>query len=148
MQRLRKSLWLPLKEKLLFSFSFAVLGMARLAVLTVPFRHLAMFLGEKMTDSSPATDQRTQRKAAKIGQAIEKMSRYTPWESKCLVKALAAVMIFRLFRMPYTLYLGLDKDESDKLIAHAWLRCGELTVTGNKEKDRFKVVAKFSKQER
>lgn len=97
-----------------------------------------------MAESPTEVNYTTYRKAAKVGWAVNRMSQFTPWESKCLVQAITAQIVLRLLKIPYTLYLGLDKDESSKLIAHSWLRCGGLIVTGGREKERFIVVAKFA----
>ena len=40
-----------------------------------------------------------------------------------------------------TLYLGVGKDEG-KMIAHAWLRCGQMYVTGGNGSS-YAMVAKF-----
>lgn len=85
------------------------------------------------------------RRAAKVGWAVNKMSLFTPWESKCLVQAITAQVVLRIIKVPYTLYLGLDRNESKELVAHAWLRCGELIVTGAREKERFVTVAQFAR---
>jgi hypothetical protein len=42
-----------------------------------------------------------------------------------------------------TLYLGVGRDETKGLVAHAWLRCGELILTGG-GREHFMVVGKFS----
>jgi hypothetical protein len=43
-----------------------------------------------------------------------------------------------------TLYLGVGKD-NDQMIAHAWLRCGNMYVTGGDGKN-YSMVAKFRTQ--
>ena len=53
----------------------------------------------------------------------------TAWESKCLVRALTAQKLLKQKGIGSTLYLGCGYAE-DKMVAHAWLRCGELYVTG------------------
>ena len=58
------------------------------------------------------------------------MSRYTFWESQCLVKAIAAMKMLERRQIESTLYLGTAKDENGKLIAHAWLRSGPFYITG------------------
>lgn len=83
-------------------------------------------------------------KGAKVGWSVNKLSQVTPWESKCLVRALTAQMILRMLNIPSTLYLGLAKDDSQQLIAHAWLRCGSLTITGAREREGFTRVAQFA----
>ena len=59
-----------------------------------------------------------------ISQAIHIVSKYTFWESQCLVKAIAAMRMLEKRGIESTLYLGTAKDESGKIIAHAWLRSG------------------------
>ncbi len=136
---------LSVKEKLLLTGSFFLLGIVRFSILVIPFKFITVIIGKKMADSPETLNKRAYRKALKIGWAVDTMSRYTPWESKCLVQAVTALLFLRVFGIPYTLYLGLDKDDSNALIAHAWLRCGELIITGNGGKDRFQVVAKFAR---
>ena len=45
-----------------------------------------------------------------------------------------------------TLYLGTARDESGKMIAHAWLRSGPYYITGSEGMERFTVVGKFAKR--
>ncbi|MDR3287863.1 MAG: lasso peptide biosynthesis B2 protein [Peptococcaceae bacterium] len=134
------------KRTLLCGGVFLLLGAVRLTLLVVPFKHIAARLGEKMGESPDAESWPAGRKAARIGWAVGKMSRYTPWESKCLVQAVTAHLLLRLFGLSYTLYLGLglEKDEDGKLSAHAWLRCGDLIITGGREKEGFRSVAQFA----
>jgi hypothetical protein len=120
------------------------MGIARLAIIVVPFKYLSRILGEKMAESPDSIDRVSYRKAAVIGWTVEKMSWHTPWESKCLVKAITAQIFLRLRGLSSTLYLGLDRDQDRQLSAHAWLRCGELYVTGAQEKESFRAVAQFA----
>ena len=46
-----------------------------------------------------------------------------------------------------TIYLGVNKDDLNNMKAHAWIRCGEMIVTGQYEKDHFIQVAYFSNAE-
>lgn len=144
MQKVLKFCRLSIKQKLLFISAFFLTGIVRLLILVIPFKWLALVIGEKMADSPSELDQKAYQQAAKIGWAVTRISRYTPWQSKCLVQAITTLLYLKFFRIPYTLYLGLDKDQANNLIAHAWLRCGELIVTGGGEQDRFQVVARFA----
>ncbi|WP_427854315.1 lasso peptide biosynthesis B2 protein [Desulfosporosinus youngiae] len=134
-----------IKINLLLTIAFFLMGIVRLAVLIIPFRFISRSIGERMAESPIEVNYSTYMKAAKVGWAVSKISQFTPWESKCLVQSITAQILLRLIKIPYTLYLGLAKDESNKLVAHAWLRCGGLILTGAREKDRFVAVAKFSK---
>ena len=73
------------------------------------------------------------------------MSRYTFWESECLVKAMAGMKMLERRGIESTLYLGTAKDETG-LIAHAWLRSGTFYVSGAEVMERFTVVAQFAKE--
>lgn len=125
------------------------LGVARLAILTVPFRGLAKHLGEQMAES-PHTDQTAFHTClSRISWAVYTMSHYTPWESACLAQALAAKAMLRCRGITSTLYLGLAKNEQAEqagLLAHAWLRSGSMILTGGQGKDRYTVVATFAEK--
>jgi hypothetical protein len=43
-----------------------------------------------------------------------------------------------------TLYLGLAKDRETQLQAHAWLRCGERILTGQRGMAGFTVISTFA----
>lgn len=135
---------LPWKIKILLFISFFATGAARLLLVIIPFKRLVPLLGQASADSPYQLDQRTIRKAAIIGWSVETTSRFTPWESKCLVRAMVAQSLLRVLHIPGTLYLGVAKDQSTQLIAHAWVRSGPLYLTGAEEKDKFRQVAQFS----
>ena len=65
------------------------------------------------------------------------MSKYTFWESQCLVKAIAAMKMLERRNIESTLYLGTARDESGKMIAHAWLRSGPFYITGAEGMEKF-----------
>jgi len=46
-----------------------------------------------------------------------------------------------------TLYLGVARDENDPgaMAAHAWLRCGEVILTGAGGVERFSAISSFSR---
>ena len=68
----------------------------------------------------------------------------TPWESKCLVRALAAQRLLCRRGLSSTLYLGCGMEEG-KMVAHAWLRFGEMYVTGG-DGGGYTTVARFCKE--
>lgn len=138
--RFRRLTW---KMKLLFIVAYFLMGIVRLGILIVPFKYIAPLLGMKNRSTAVDVDRGVLVQAAKVGFAVETMSRFTPWESKCLVKAITAQLLLRIWRTPSTLYLGVSKDASKMLIAHAWLKCGTLILTGERESIQFKSVAHF-----
>lgn len=93
-------------------------------------------------EESPAEETRENLKTARIiGYHVDRVTEHTPWESKCLVRALTAGRILKKRHIASTLYLGVGKD-NEKMVAHAWLRCGQLYVTGGNGAP-YAMVAKF-----
>jgi len=131
---------------LLFLFS----GLARAAILLLPFRFLAPLLGQHYKNVSLAAlvteDQRLI--AWRIGRITESACKYTPWESKCLVQALIARSLLAWYHIPYVLYLGVCKagaseNQGEELKAHAWLSVGPWIITGREGHKAFTIVSTF-----
>ncbi|HDR3888953.1 TPA: lasso peptide biosynthesis B2 protein [Bacillus cereus] len=131
--------------KLLLIEAFFYLGWARI-LKSIPFSKAAPILGIHMAETSLNYDESEKITLRKISQAVHMMSRYTFWESQCLVKAIAAMKMLEKRQIESTLYLGTAKDETGNMIAHAWLRSGPFYITGVEEMKRFTVVGKFAKR--
>lgn len=113
----------------------------RMCILAVPMQRIEKMLGYR-GEESPVEETLEHIKAAKrIGIHVNRIAEHTPWESKCLVRAMTARKILEKKGISCTLYLGVGKEE-DKMVAHAWLRCGPLYVTGGDGAD-YGMVAKF-----
>lgn len=132
------------KMKILLFMSFICLGIMRLLILIIPFKHLVTHMGKEMQESTNILSEKSQIKAVWVSWAVNVMSKYTPWESKCYVRALTAMFILKILRIPSTLYLGVSKNQSNSLIAHAWLRSGKEYITGGNEISNFKCISYFS----
>ncbi|UVI31619.1 lasso peptide biosynthesis B2 protein [Paenibacillus spongiae] len=124
--------------------AFIYLGWARI-LKALPFSKVAPSLGTKMAESSYDRDAGNQAVLLDVSRAIHMVSRRTWWESKCLVTAIAAMKMLERRKIDSTLYMGVTKDASGKMIAHAWLRSSNIYLTGADEKDKFTVVAVFGK---
>lgn len=138
---------MPFKYKLISIEAVFLMALARLSILFVPFRHVAARMGKPMEESSEEVSEELLKTAKEISWIIQKASRYTPWESKCLVKALASLIMLKKRNIPCTLYLGMAKDKTNKLSAHAWLRCGRSILLGDYERPGFTTVAYFAVDE-
>ncbi|WP_188118501.1 lasso peptide biosynthesis B2 protein [Thermoclostridium caenicola] len=136
---------LSLRMKILVIVSFAVLGIMRLLMILLPFRRLTALMGKAHQESPYSLDPASQILAQEVGFAINIVSNHTPWKSECLVKALAAQFILKVLNISSTLYLGVSKDDSNHLTAHAWVRSGNQIITGAFEyEDQFKCVDFFA----
>ena len=142
MKKVVKFISLDRSSKLLLLESYLYLAWARI-LKRIPFAKLSPSLGAPMQETSREPGNTDTLKA--ISKSINLMSRYTWWESQCLVKAIAAMKMLKKRKIDCTLYLGTAKDEDGTMIAHAWVRSGTYYVTGKEGMERFTVVGKFAK---
>ncbi|GGP14011.1 lasso peptide biosynthesis B2 protein [Oceanobacillus neutriphilus] len=145
MRRVKLFLSLNKRMRHLLFEAFIYLALARL-IKAMSFSKMAPSLGEKMKETSTDLNPEYKKTLMGISQAIHIMSKYTFWESECLVKGIAALKMLEKRDIESTLYLGMTKDKDGKLIAHAWLRSGPFFVTGVEGAERFTVVSKFAKK--
>jgi len=134
----------PLSDKALYLETTFWLGVSRLAILILPFRWIAPFLGRHMASSDENDENGERQTVISVARAILTMSRHLPWESKCLVQAISGKMMLGRRQIPSTLYLGVAKEENGDLNAHAWLRAGDIILLGGGGLDRFTVVSTFA----
>jgi hypothetical protein len=76
--------------------------------------------------------------------AVSIISGHTFWHNSCLVQAIAAQLMLKRRRVPSTLYLGMTKNETRELTAHAWVRSGQVILAGAPAHQRFTVVSAFA----
>jgi hypothetical protein len=138
--RLLRMSW---RHRLRILEAFACLGLARVVVLSVPFRFVARAVGRATAAVHGADDRDTRSgpRAVAVGQLVERVSRHTPWRSNCLAQALAATFMLRRRGLASSMYFGLAKSDAGRLEAHAWTRSSGVIVTGGRALERYTVVA-------
>ncbi len=112
-------------------------------MLVIPFKRYAALLGtpgEETPRDEPGDSRRKQLE--QIAAAICRCSKTVPWKSRCFVEAITTVLMLRRRKIKGTIYLGLAKDNGT-MKAHAWLRCGNMILTGQKGMEEFTVVSSF-----
>lgn len=147
-KRIKNFSQLKSQKKLLIIKAFILTAIFRFLILCIPFRIIKKHMGNMHEESSEVIESNKYEKAKEISWAIQKVARVTPWESKCLVQALSAQRLLYSNNIDSTLYLGVRKEkisQNKKMIAHSWIRCGKLYVTGGYD-DNYAVVAKFMKR--
>lgn len=128
-------------NKFLYMKTFLLSGYYRLCIVAVPMKRLQKAMGIRNEESAEEESAEFYRKAAKVSHAVNRVCRYTPWQSKCLVRALTARHLLKKLQVPSTLYLGVGECDHT-LKAHAWVRCGKYYVSGGDGKG-YTSVAKF-----
>lgn len=130
-----------IKHKLKVLLIYIYTAFYRLLIVTVPARKLENGLGLRGEESANEESIYIMTKAYHIGRMVERIAEKTPWKSTCLVKAMTARKLLVREHIPCTLYLGVGKAEG-KMVAHSWLRCGTVYVTGGNGAG-YAIVAKF-----
>ena len=131
-------------ELLLFLEANFFLTLASIVRIVVPLRWYAPFLGKHMNINLEEVDENLKSELLTIDKSIKRGCKYLPFECKCLVQAIAGKAMLRLRRICSTVYLGVAKDEQDKLIAHAWVRVGDIHVTGGGGRKKYNVISTFA----
>lgn len=153
-RKLKRFKSFTLEDKLFLIKAFFITGIFRMAMLYVPFSRLKNYMGKSNVESNKIITKEEYDEVVRIAWAVNLASKYTPWESKCLVRALTAQYFLFKRNISSTLYLGVSKErilnpknsdsKSEDLIAHSWVRCGDVFVTGGNG-EHYAVVAKFYK---
>ena len=113
----------------------------RFQILHVDSMKLHKKWGAEGEESPEAETEENYKYAKKIRYVVSQVCKKTSWESKCLVRAWTAQTLLKKAGISSTLYLGCGYREG-KMVAHAWLRCGNMYVTGGNGAD-YSMVDKF-----
>lgn len=101
----------------------------RFCIRFIPAKRLRPFWGMQGEESPEEVTTEEYEYAREVGRQVARTAKKTPWESKCLVRALTAQKVLKKRSISSTMYLGV-KTENGKMVAHAWLRVGRMYVTG------------------
>lgn len=146
MHKLTIFLKLGIKKQVMLIEAFMLSGVIRFTMNYLPFKYLKGMMGIPKTESSYNVPSGYYHEARQIRMIVLLACKYTPWESKCLVRAMLVQYFLKRKKISTTLYLGVNKDDLKNMKAHAWLRCGEMIVTGEHEKAHYIQVASFSNE--
>ena len=131
---------------LLFLEATLLLAFARFCVRFIKIRHYVKLLGP-LCDETAARDtnanQQSRDEILAIGQQIKRAANNVPWQAVCLPQAMVGKWMLRRRGISSEMFLGLARGESAELKAHAWLRAGDVPVTGTEISDTFTQVSRF-----
>ena len=129
---------LSLADKWLFLRAVAWLAVARIWLARVPFSDLAGRLS-----AIEGADKPDSELFRRVGHAVAAAAGNVPWRSDCFPQAIAANKLLQRSGYASTIHLGVDKEEKDQLIAHAWLTCGNTVITGGTDLNRYVEIHQF-----
>jgi hypothetical protein len=144
LERLKRFLHYPLSKKLLFFETVGLSLMARILVFLVPFNYTKRLLGLKPYDNGSLQKINTLVQSGQgktIESIIKTVHRHFPWRNTCLVQAITAKILLKRRNSEGIIVMGLKKDETGELKAHAWLLHQDGVITGFDENQEFTAVA-------
>ena len=97
--------------------------------------------GVDIPDNGPPDEQL--HTALALSQTVNALARRVPWPSACMDRALALHRLMEKRGLPHTLYMGVKKNDKQKLEAHAWVTAGGKVLTGGPEHRSFRPVAVY-----
>jgi hypothetical protein len=130
-------------EYFLFFEAWIFLSLAKLMILFISFKKIASIIGVPQIETD--FENKMGNTVAQVQIAVVRGTKYVFFSSKCYDQALATTFMLRRRQIPSTIYFGLNKKES-QLSAHAWVRCGQLIISGKQGYDNFTPVAWFGTQ--
>jgi len=141
MRKTRRGWHLTLLDWRYLTIASAELFAARLRLSTVAAKKILRELQAPLS----ALPQKQRRPSTKIdvkrlSWAIAVAAQHVPWRSDCLIRVLAADRWLRRHHLRPDFYLGVAKDNQGVFTAHAWLRYGDLTVTGGRYDQYSKMI--------
>ena len=125
-------------DRFLVCEAIVTLALARLIVLTVPFRLMAPWLSR-----APQTDACDAALVLRVRKAVTAAARNVPWNAVCLPQAIAAKAMLARRGCGSSIYLGANLNAQGKLTAHAWLVAGGTVVVGAAGIRRVTSLARF-----
>jgi hypothetical protein len=143
---LKRFAQIPRTRKMLLCEALLALAIARAAMVCLPFRWIAAWLGTPGAETPGSAADNEILMGKEIGWAVTVLARRVPWDGRCLVQAIAAGGMLRRRGLEGTVSFGAGRDNSAEFSAHAWLRLGPLVVTGGPGHERFKTFTTFARR--
>jgi Transglutaminase-like superfamily len=133
MATLRRWLDLPRAEKRLFLAAFWWVVTYRLALWVLPLRFV---LARSRRAGKPETGQFGPAEIGLVHQAVGRAARYMP-RATCLTRALATHTLLGRRGIQTQLRIGVVKNASGQLLAHAWLERDGVKLVPTEEIDKY-----------
>lgn len=119
--------------------AFGALVLASLLIAVFSFRRIAVFAGQGGGGRPIAT----RVLAGDLDWVLSAWVRRVPWRAVCFQQGLAAQLMLRRRGLSASLYYGARRDDTGALVAHVWVRSGDIDVIGCADSEIYGVLAVF-----
>jgi hypothetical protein len=131
---LRKFFSMPVNDQQILVKAFFLLIMIRLGLWLLPFRTLQRTL-ERLFQY-PVTSNRQSPSPEKVSWAVVAVSHYVP-AATCLAQALTLQALLSREGYHSDLAIGVARDDTTGITAHAWVEIDGTVIIGGQERDRY-----------
>jgi hypothetical protein len=139
------------KDQVMTFEAAVLLGVARIALLVVPFRKVAEKLGTPHSAAAPHNVLKPAREdeeelARRVSESVQRAAKNVPFRAVCIHQALVAKLMLEQRGVPSVMHFGVARngaDADDALRAHAWLNTATVEITGFPVEDDLKEIAYF-----
>ena len=128
-----------MRRLLLLAEALATLALASALIGVFSFRRIAA-ISARGRKGAPIAATATARE---IEWAVAAWARRVPWRAVCFQQGLAAQLMLRRRGYAATLYYGARHDDTGKLVAHVWVRSGDVDVIGCEDVEAYGLLAVF-----
>ncbi len=128
-------------DRALLAEALVVLVAASIAIRLVPFKHIARAASRPVRDELPPVERR--EVIRRIRWAVVAWAERVPWRALCFERGLSVQLMIRRRGVPSIMHYGAAIDPEEGLIAHVWLRDGDVAIIGCESEDRFNRLASF-----
>lgn len=101
-------------------------------------------LGEHQKEAQSILNPEEKAYLTRLQKNMRRLKRNLPWNVKCFEEVIAAKKLLEKKDIKSTLYLGVARNEENKLIAHAWLKTDNRIVFGQNVHHRFTSVGHYA----
>lgn len=135
---------LPLSTQLLVIKAFILLQFCQFSVNILRFNYIIKLYNlQPYTEKQKISPKNFETQANLIAWAISRTQSMPQFiRPRCLAQALAARILLHQEDEPCILSMGATL-EDNALIAHAWLKCGDIVVIGQSEKHKFTEIVSY-----
>lgn len=145
MRKIRNFLILPFQKKKLILKSLLLVWLIRLGLWILPYKLLTKWL-DSFGSTVSFNESNDWKLIKEVSHTVKSCAKYVPFAS-CLTQALATKTLLRIKGQSSKLRIGVDKDENEKLIAHAWIEIDKkIIIGGSPEISRYTVLNSKNEQ--
>lgn len=137
---IKKYIELPGSDKKLFFEAVRLTFWIRLRSFFLNFNKNVSKIGVPHKESLIKPDSDQLKIIYKVFRAMRRSSIYLPFNNSCLYEALVVKLMLNSRGIESTFYLGVSKDSTKQLKAHAWLKCGDTIITGRRGMENYTSI--------